>query len=94
MARRDEDLIGRGRVSRGEATVLTNVIYKITVAADGAVFGEIKAPYDARLGNLVGSGPGDWLRLHLDDGRLVFFQLRRADGRTGGWGDLEGRLCP
>lgn len=87
-------MIGRGRVSRGEATLLTNVIYKITVGADGAVFGEIKAPYHAQLGTLVGSGPGDWLRLHLDDGRLVFFQLRRADTGTGGWGDLEGRLCP
>jgi hypothetical protein len=93
-SRKDEDLVGRGQVCRGDAIVLTHVIYKITVVRGGAVFGEIKAPYDECLRQYVGSGPADWLRLRLDDGRLVFFQLRRADTIPGGWGELEGRLSP
>ncbi len=92
--RKDEDLVGRGQVSRGDRIVLTNVIYKITVVRGGAVFGEIKAPYSERLVPLVASGPADWLKLRLDDGRMVFFQLRRADGVPGGWGEVEGRLSP
>ncbi|MGH9372702.1 MAG: hypothetical protein ACRD15_14340 [Vicinamibacterales bacterium] len=74
--------------------MLRNVIYKITVIAGGAVFGEIKAPYYERLISFVASSPADWLRLRLEDGRLVFFQLRRAENAPGGWGELEGRLSP
>jgi hypothetical protein len=92
--RKDEDLVGRGQVCRGDAVVLNHVIYKITVVPGGAVFGEIKAPYYEQLGHYVASSPADWLKLRLDDGRLVFFQLRRAETVPGGWGEVEGRLSP
>ncbi|MGH8639137.1 MAG: hypothetical protein ACREUZ_18535 [Burkholderiales bacterium] len=92
--RQDENLVGRGQISRGDRVVLKNVIYKITVSRGGAVVGEIKAPYYERLISFVASGPADWLRLRLDDGRLVFFQLRRAENAAGGWGEVEGRLSP
>lgn len=92
--RNDEDLIGWGQILRDDAIVLRNVIYKITVSWGGAVFGEIRAPHARRLDPYVASGPADWLRLLLDDGRVVFCQLRRAEPVPGGWGDLEGRLAP
>jgi hypothetical protein len=92
--RKDEDLIGRGSISRGETIVLRNVIYKLSIVRGGAVFGEIRAPHHARLDPLVAASPRDWLQLKLDDGRWVFFQLRRAESSAGGWGDLEGRLSP
>ena len=91
---KNERLVGRGHVSRDERVVLTDVIYKITVGWGGSVLGEIRAPHHARLASLVAAGPADWLRLRLDDGRQVFFQLRRAEAAAGGWGDLEGRLAP
>jgi hypothetical protein len=90
----EEDLVGRGQVCRDDRVVLKDVIYKITVIWSGAVIGEIRAPHHARLISLVASGPADWLRLRLEDGRQVFFQLRRAEAAFGGWGELEGRLAP
>ncbi|MGH8637062.1 MAG: hypothetical protein ACREUZ_08000 [Burkholderiales bacterium] len=81
-------------MSRDDRIVLKDVIYKITVGWTGAVFGEIRAPRHARLVSFVAAGPADWLRLRLEDGRQVFFQLRRAEAAFGGWGDLEGRLAP
>lgn len=92
--RKDEDLIGRGSISRDETIVLQNVIYKLSVVRGGAVFGEIRAPRHARLDRFVAWTPRDWLQLRLDDGRWVFFQLRRAEPSAGGWGDLEGRISP
>jgi hypothetical protein len=91
---REDNIVGRGHVSRDERVVLTNVIYKITIGWGGAVFGEIRAPYHTRLIPFVASSPADWLRLRLEDGRQVFFQLRRAEAWCGGWGELEGRLSP
>jgi hypothetical protein len=92
--RKDEDLVGWGHIIRDDAIVVRNVIYRISVARDGAVFGEIRAPYYQRLERYVASGPADWLRLRLDDGRVVFCQLRRAEPEAGGWGEVEGRLAP
>jgi hypothetical protein len=89
-----ERLVGRGHVSRDERVVLADVIYKITVGWSGSVFGEIRASHYVRLASLVAAGPADWLRLRLEDGRQVFFQLRRAEAASGGWGDVEGRLAP
>jgi hypothetical protein len=91
---KSERLVGRGHVSRDECVVLKDVIYRITVGWGGSVFGEIRAPHHVRLASLVAGGPADWLRLRLEDGRQVFFQLRRAEAVSGGWGDLEGRLAP
>jgi hypothetical protein len=90
----EERLIGIGDVSRDEEVVMHQAVYRLIVAPDGSVVGEIRAPGTQRLTPWVAWHPGDWLQLRLEDGRQVFFQLLRAQSAPGGWGDVEGRVGP
>ena len=91
--RTEERFIGSAEVSCGDRVIFTSAIYKLTVFWDGYAHGELRAPHGERLTPLVANGDGNWLQLRLDDGRLVVFQVRRADERPGRWGDIEGRVA-
>ena len=89
----EQRLFGRGDVHRGDNVVLSSVLYRLTVCRYGSVYGKVRAPRLRGLADLL-QRADDWLQLRLADGRVVFFQLRRAEPRLGGWGEVEGRLVP
>lgn len=89
----EERLFGRGEVQRGDRVILSSVLYRLTVCRYGSVYGKVRAPRLQGLSDLLHRAD-DWLQLRLADGRVVFFQLRRAESRIGGWGEVEGRLSP
>ena len=89
----EEQLFGRGDIHRDDAVVVPSVLYRLTVCRYGSVYGRLRAPRLRGLTELV-QRADDWLQLELADGRIVFFQLRRAEAVLGGWGELEGRLVP
>jgi hypothetical protein len=89
----EERLIGRGEVHRGDRVIIPSVLYRLSVYRYGSVYGQVRAPRLQGLADLLHRAD-DWLQLRLADGRVVFFQLRRAEPRLGGWGDVEGRLSP
>jgi hypothetical protein len=89
----EERLFGRGDVHRDERMILSSVLYRLTVCRYGSVYGKVRAPRLQGLADLLHRAD-DWLQLRLADGRVVFFQLRRAESRLGGWGEVEGRLAP
>ena len=89
----EERLFGRGEVHRGDRVILSSVLYRLTVCRYGSGYGKVRAPRLQGLTDLLHRAD-DWLQLRLADGRVVFFQLRRAEARMGGWGEVEGRLSP
>ena len=91
--RTEERFVGSAEVSCGERVIFASAIYKLTVFWDGSAQGELRAPHGEQLTPLIARGDDNWLHLKLDDGRLVVFQVRRADASAGRWGDIEGRVA-
>jgi hypothetical protein len=91
--RTEERFVGSAEVSCGERVIFASAIYKLTVFWDGSAQGELRAPHGERLTAFVARGDDTWLRLRLDDGRLLVFQVRRVQERPGQWADIEGRVA-
>ena len=91
--RTEERFVGAAEVCCGDRVIFSSAIYKLTVFWDGSAHGELRAPFGERLTPLIARGDDTWLELRLDDGRLVVFQVRRADERPGRWGEIEGRVA-
>lgn len=88
---REEYVSGVGTIVRDDRVLFSDIAYKLTIWSDGSAIGEIHSA-DTWLAWYVATDPNDWLQLRLSDGRLMFFQLRRAEGGTSG--DVVGRLVP